>query len=185
MTDAGHSLPGPTPLAPSLRKACQVLLAAGALVFAIGLYIGFVRHGNSALVFSLLGVTTLVFALVMAVLVKPGAFAFISASPEPLAQAAAAPHAEPKSTPQPEPKAEPPDEPKAEPPAEPKAGPAADAPAKTDLAILMNTTLGDILLAALRSDPEGAGRIVARAITQAESPVPAGGAHTGQAPAPS
>src|SRR5208283_3491262 len=77
MTAAEDSMPEPKPLAPPLQKACHLLLAAGALVFAVGLYLGFVKHANSALVFSLLGVTTLVFGVVMLVLLKPGAFELI------------------------------------------------------------------------------------------------------------
>jgi hypothetical protein len=43
--------------------------------------------------------------------------------------------------------------------------------ANTDAATSMNTTLGDLLLAALRNDPEGAGRIFAQAVHQAEPPL--------------
>ena len=37
-------------------------------------------------------------------------------------------------------------------------------------ATLLNTSLGDLLLAGLVKDPEDAGRIIAAAITQAEAP---------------
>ena len=40
--------------------------------------------------------------------------------------------------------------------------------AKADVATLMNTTLGDVLLDGLLKDPEDAGRIIAKAINQAE-----------------
>ena len=41
----------------------------------------------------------------------------------------------------------------------------------TDITKLMNTTLGNILLAGILKDPESAGRIIADAITYAETPV--------------
>jgi hypothetical protein len=66
---------------------------------------------------------------------------------------------ETKATPKPEAKAEPKPEAKAEP------------EANTDVATLMNTTLGDVLLAGLAKDPESVGRIVAAAITQAEASI--------------
>jgi hypothetical protein len=65
----------------------------------------------------------------------------------------------------PEAKAEPKPEAKAESKPEVKAEPEAN----TDVATLMNTTLGDVLLAGLAKDPENVGRIVAAAITQAEA----------------
>jgi hypothetical protein len=37
----------------------------------------------------------------------------------------------------------------------------------------MNTTLGDVLLAGILKDPDSAGRIIAEAITHAETPVAA------------
>ena len=43
--------------------------------------------------------------------------------------------------------------------------------AKAGVAALLNTSLGDLLLAGLVRDPEDAGRIIAAAITQAEAPV--------------
>src|ERR1039457_5853889 len=76
MTVAGYSMPGLKPIDPAVQRACYLLLAGGVVVFAVALYVGFVRHGNSALVFSLLGVTTLVFSFTVFILVKPGAFAF-------------------------------------------------------------------------------------------------------------
>ena len=209
MTVAGFSILESKSLDPPLRKACHVLLAAGALVFALGLYVGFVKHGNSALVFSLLGVTTLVFAMIMFVMLKPDVFAFggshtataqsappadtesapaAEPSPEPAAVTAAVPESEPEALPQAEPEAPPQSAPKGKSPAESQAQPAAantsepENRAKTDLSILLNTTLGDVLLAALRNDPEGAGRLFARAITQADGLVPAAAAQQAKAP---
>ena len=207
-------MPGLKPIDPAVQRACYLLLAGGVVVFAVALYVGFVRHGNSALVFSLLGVTTLVFSFTVFILVKPGAFAFIGAGkdkppadsdkaqgaepgadPQPVAEAVpksepeAAPTAKVKDEPPAESKDEPPAESKGEPPAEsqvqaaPAAKGAAETPVKTDLAILMNTTLGDVLLAALRNDPEGAGQIFARAISQAEVAVPVAEAQQSKGPA--
>jgi len=41
--------------------------------------------------------------------------------------------------------------------------------ANADVATLMNTTLGDVLLAGLAKDPESVGRIAAAAITESEA----------------
>jgi len=68
---------------------------------------------------------------------------------------------------------------KAEPPAE--AAPTAPvqtdgAPrpgVRTDITTLMNTTLGEVLLAGILKDPESAGKIIAEAITHAEAPAAA------------
>jgi H+-transporting ATPase len=63
---------------------------------------------------------------------------------------------EEKGAPEPEAKAKP--EAKAEPPSQ----------TKTDVATLLNTSLGDLLVAGLVKDPEDAGRIIAAAITNAQ-----------------
>jgi len=68
---------------------------------------------------------------------------------------------EAKTAPQPDTKVE------AKPEAEPKP------PANAGVAALLNTSLGDLLVAGLVKDPEDAGRIIAAAITQAEAPVAA------------
>ncbi len=61
---------------------------------------------------------------------------------------------------------------KVEPQSESKAEPSADSNA--GVAKLVNTTLGDILLAGVLKDPQSAGRIIAEAISDAEAPtVPA------------
>jgi outer membrane biosynthesis protein TonB len=160
----------------------------------------------------LLGITMVVFATVLFMLLQPSAFAFLSSAksaPEPKATVAPEPTAavnpEPEATVAPEPTAavnpepeatvasEPKDaveaqpkaeaipqpETKVEPPAEPapQTRPAAKSEPQlgpnTDLGKLLDTTLGDILVAALRKDPEGAGRIFARAVTQADASAPA------------
>ena len=92
----------------------------------------------------------------------------------------AAPQAEAKTAPRPEAKPDAkeqrPDA-KAEPKVETKAAPQPEAEPKseanTDVATLMNTTLGDVLLAGLAKDPESVGRLVAQAINQAETPIAA------------
>ena len=210
--DAEYSMPEPTLLDPALKKVCSILLGLGAAVLTLDLYLGFIKHANSALVFSLLGITMVVFATVLFMLLQPSAFAFLSSAksaPEPKATVAPEPTAavnpEPEATVAPEPTAagnpepeatvasEPKDaveaqpkaeaipqpETKVEPPAEPapQTRPAAKSEPQlgpnTDLGKLLDTTLGDILVAALRKDPEGAGRIFARAVTQADASAPA------------
>jgi H+-transporting ATPase len=109
------------------------------------------------------------------------------AVPKPEAKAAAQPEAkaarqpEAKAEPKPEANAEPKPEAKAKPKPKPeaKAAPKPEAKAapkpeaNTDVATLMNTTLGDVLLAGLAKDPESVGRIVAQAINRAEKPAAA------------
>jgi outer membrane biosynthesis protein TonB len=226
--DAGYSMPEPTLLDPTLKKVCGILLGLGAVILTVDLYLGFVKHANSALVFSLLGITTVVFATVLFVLLKPSAFAFLGSAksapepkatvapeptaavnPEPKATVAPEPTAavnpEPKATVAPEPTAavnpepeatvasEPKDAVEAQPKAEtiPQSETKVESPAEpapqtppaakgepqlgpnTALGKLLDTKLGDILVAALRKDPEGAGRIFARAVTQADASAPA------------
>ncbi len=91
----------------------------------------------------------------------------IKAEPKPEAKGEAKPEAKSEA------KAEPKPEAKTEPKPEAKAGPQPDAEpepqAKSDAATLLNTSLGDLLVAGLLKDPEDAGRIIAAAITQAEA----------------
>ena len=103
------------------------------------------------------------------------------------AETAAAPEA--KAEPQPEARAEPKPEAKAEPQPEAKNRASArceaastgnqarklsrSRTAKAELATLLNTSLGDLLVAGLVKDPEDAGRLIAAAITQAEAPTAA------------
>jgi hypothetical protein len=189
-------------LDPALEKVCYILLAVAAVVFAFGLYMGFVQHANSAVVFVSLGVTTAAFGTVLCVLLKPHAFAFLSRAtsvPQPKAEPQPEANTEPqieakdalapglKDVPSPESndmpppnsKTEPRPETGAEPPAQVKAqiGHGAKSEpqdeASTDVVPLFDMTLGDILLAAIRKDPQGAGRIFARAVVQADIPVAA------------
>ncbi len=104
----------------------------------------------------------------------------VGASPQ---IARAEPKAEAKIGPLPgamsETKAAPQPDAKAAPPAQGKVGPEPDD--NTDVAKLMNTTLGDMLLAGVLKDPLGAGRIIAEAITHAETPIPAAKTPEGKA----
>ena len=77
------------------------------------------------------------------------------AEPKPQLAAKAAPQSEAKATAEPKPETEP----------KPKAN--------TGAATLLNTSLGDLLLAGLVKDPEDAGRIIAAAMTEAEAPTAA------------
>ena len=95
-------------------------------------------------------------------------------------EAKSGPKPEAKSVPQPEAKAAPQAEARAEPKpqAEPKPEPKASA------AALLNTSLGDLLVAGFVKDPEDAGRVIAAAITQTEPPdASAKAAETRAAPA--
>ena len=95
------------------------------------------------------------------------------AEPKPETEAAAKPEAEPtpdaKDAAKPGAKAEPQPQAKAEPEAEAEPKPQA----KADTAALLNTSLGDLLVAGLSKDPADAGRLIAAAITQAEAPIAA------------
>jgi H+-transporting ATPase len=93
------------------------------------------------------------------------------AEPQPVADASPQPVA--KAEPQPVAKAEPQPEAKAEPQPVAKAEPQPKPEANTGAATLLDTSLGDLLLAGLVKDPEDAGRIIAAAITQAEAPTAA------------
>ena len=90
---------------------------------------------------------------------KPEAKAKPDAEPEPEANAEAEPKPEPKPEPQPAAEAKPEAEPKPE--------------AKADVAALLNTTLGEILVAGLVKDPEDAGRLIAQGIMQTEAHIAA------------
>ena len=104
-------------------------------------------------------------------------------------EAKAAPKPETKAEPQPEAKAEPQPGAKAEPQPEAKAGakPEAKVESKPEAepkpqsnastATLLNTSLGDLLVAGLVKDPEDAGRIIAAAITQAGASIAPAKAH--------
>jgi hypothetical protein len=184
----------PERLDPAHRNACYILLAIGAGVLALGLYMGFVKHANSPVVFVSLGITTVVFGTVLFVLLKPHAFAFLSP-----AAAVPQPKAEPKLEANTEPQFEAKDAPspssnnvrspssKARPRPEDGTQPRVQVnsqigrgtksepqdEASSGVVTPLDMTLGDILLAALRKDPLGAGRIFARAVVQVDVPIAA------------
>ncbi len=87
------------------------------------------------------------------------------AKPQPEAKAEPKPDA---AKPRPEAKAEPePDDTEPTPEAKTKPQPESNAA----VAALLNTSLGELLVAGIAKDPEDAGRIIAAAITQAEAPI--------------
>jgi hypothetical protein len=206
IVDAEYSMFESKLFDPAHQRACYILLAVGAVVLAFGLYLGFVRHANSAVVFVSLGITTAVFGTVLFVLLKPHAFAFLSPAasvpqpkaepqPQPQPEANNEPQFEAKDAPVPELKDVPSPSSSDVPPPDSKAGPrledGVEPPAQvkvqigrgtksepqdeasSDVVAPLDMTLGDILLAALRKDPQGAGRIFARAIVQADVPIAA------------
>ena len=186
-------MPEPQPLSPAKMKVCYIFLALGAVTLAFGLYMGFMKDGGSVVVFVLLGGSIALFALALlphAKLYTYRIFNSATAEPQPEAKtepqpkAKAEPEAEGKTEPQPEAKIEPQPKATAEPQSKATAEPQPEATAepqpeakaesqpeaKIEVATLMNTTLGELLLATLIKDPEIAGRIVAQAIRQAEAP---------------
>ena len=157
---------------PRLQAVCYGLLAAGVVVLAAGLFLGFDEKASPVLVYILLASATLAFALVVLMFLQPGAFAFIGGEapaagtpPDTHPETSAEPHMDPVHEPavEPvraravEPSIEPPPQPPAEPPVVPKA------PA-LGLVIGLNTTLGEVLLQAIRADPEGMVRLLAGVI---------------------
>jgi hypothetical protein len=112
-------------------------------MFTLGAYSGFVLHGASALVFIMLGVSIALFASALLVVLKPHA----NKTDHPI-------------------KVHPP---KAvvESQAETKAQ--NHSVANADVFTLMSTTVGDLLLTAVRKDPEGAKRLFAQAGLQVDA----------------
>ena len=88
---------------------------------------------------------------------------------EPQPEAKAKPQPEAKSTPKPEAKPDPQPAADAKPEAEAEPKPEA----KADVAALLNTTLGEILVAGLVKDTEDAGRLIAQGIIQTEARIAA------------
>ena len=99
------------------------------------------------------------------------------AKAEPQPEAEAEPKPEAKAAPQPETEAEPKPQAKAAPQTEAKGGPKPETEpkpeAKAGVVTLLDTSLGDLLVAGLVKDPEDAGRMIAAAITQAVAPIAA------------
>jgi len=168
------------------QQTSYIFLALGAVLLGLGLYLGFTKNSNSTTVFSLLACSVASFAIASSLLWKLRANRVLDAQK-------VASHNEVKIESQPEAKAEPQPDVKAEPPVEVaaeqqpevKAKPLLDIKeepqpqAKDDSAIdvkpeivtLMNTKLGDLLMASLLKDPEGAGHVVAKAIVKAVAPI--------------
>jgi H+-transporting ATPase len=94
--------------------------------------------------------------------VKAGPKLKAKAEAKPEAEAKTAPEAKAEADPKPEAKPEPQPAAEAKPEAEPKPE------AKADVATLLNTTFGEILVAGLLKDPEDAGRLIAQGIIQTE-----------------
>ena len=109
----------------------------------------------------------------------------LDAKPEAAPEAKATPKSDAKAETKPEVKAEPKPDAKPEAAPEAKTVPQRDAKveakpetepkrdAKADLATLLNTSLGDLLVAGLVKDPEDAGRIIAAAVSQAQASITA------------
>ena len=100
---------------------------------------------------------------------EPRAEAKAATKVEPLAAKATGPRPGDDAQPEHRGEADPAPEAKTEPTPTAAAAPHA-ASANADMAALVGTSLGDIILAAVLKDPEGAGRLVAQAITEAEPP---------------
>src|ERR1019366_9432342 len=101
--DPENSMPEPQPLSPPQKKIWY-FLALGAVVLAFGLFMGFVKHGNSVFVFALLGGSVALFAVALTLFLK------LRASNPVLDPAKAEPPPEVKNDIQAEVKAEPPPE---------------------------------------------------------------------------
>jgi hypothetical protein len=130
------------------QKVCYVLLGAAAVMLTLGAYMGLVRHGSAILVFVTLGVSIALFTSALLVLLNPTVHGLLTRG---------------KSQLQPEAKVEPQAE------AETHNMRAASA----DLATLMNTTVGELFLAAARKDPDGAKRIFDQTAIRGETPTTA------------
>ena len=112
------------------------------------------------------------------------------AAPKPDAKSETKAEAKPKTEDEPKPDAKPEAAPEAK--AAPQSGAKIEAKpevelkpdAKADLATLLNTSLGDLLVAGLVKDPEDAGRIIAAAVSQAKARITAPKAPETDAAAP-
>ena len=137
-------MPEPKPLSPAQKKICYIFQSLGAVMLAFGLYMGFVKDSGSVFVFALLGGSVALFAVPLSMLLKLHPYRILDP-----AKAESKPEAKAES--KPGTKTEPMPEAKAESKPETKAEPMPDA--NTDAPPLMNTTLSDLLLAALIKDP--------------------------------
>jgi len=180
-------------LSPAQMKVSYIFLTIGAMTLAFGIYMGLTKDSGSVIAIVLLGSVAL-FAVALSPFLKLYKFRIFNfaKAPPPAAKTERQPEVtsevqpEVKTEAQPEvqvevqpeakaeaqsvSKAEMQPETKVEAPPAAKAEPKSQAKidAKTDVAKLMNTPLGELLLAALIKDPESAGRVVAQAISQVE-----------------
>ena len=137
-------MPEPKPLSPAQKKICYIFQSLGAVMLAFGLYMGFVKDSGSVFVFALLGGSVALFAVPLSMLLKLRPYRILDpAKAESKPEAKAESKLGTKTESMPEAKAESKPETKAEPMPE----------ANTDAPPLMNTTLSDLLLAALIKDP--------------------------------
>lgn len=158
-------------LTPAQMRVSCVCLAIGAVTLAWGIHMGFTKDSGSIIAIVLLG-SVVLFAVALwpfLKLYKFPLFNFNKASP-PAAKTEPQPEvqAQPEATSKVQAGAKSEIEPEVKPIPPAKAEPQPRIDAKTDVAKLMNTTLGELLLAALTKDPEAAGRFVAQAISRAQ-----------------
>jgi hypothetical protein len=142
------SVPESKPVDPAQMKTCYYFLGACSVMFALGAYTGFVLRGTSVLVFIMLGVSIALFASAFFVALKQHANKIAHPS---------------KAHPQPEAIVE----------SQAKTKAQNHSSDNADVVTLMNTTVGDLLLTAVRKDPEGAKRLFAQAGLQVEAPTAA------------
>ncbi len=168
-------MPATKPLTLNHNASRSLLIALGLGALAVGLYLGFVMHAESLVVLGTLGVSTVLFAIPLVLISRQFSHpatatlpAAVRAEPSAAAKVQSKPADLPASI-----------TPKAT-PLLPPVPPATVGPAPmpvvalsgkpdrhADFMELMNTTVGDLLLAAQLKDPEAAGRIVTEAILQA------------------
>jgi len=174
-------MPDSTHLNAAQVKVCYIVLSLGAAMLAIGLYAGFAGKSSSALIFVLLGTSIALFAVASSLPSIFRKYRFLEpaiASAKPAVKTEI--KAETKILPKPDTNIE------AKPATKVETKPEAEVESKRGAAPepenniepgteinpafekLINTRLGDLLLADLLKDPERAGRIVAQAIAKAE-----------------
>lgn len=157
------------------------LLSLGLVALALGLYLGFVMHARSLLVFGAFGASAVLFAIPLVLIAKRISHRATATPPTAMkAEPSIAAKVQPKPADIPVPitpnaaAASPPTAPATVRPVPMSASAASLKPDRNaDFMALMNTTVGDLLLAAQMRDPEAAGRIVAQAIQQSGAAIPA------------
>jgi hypothetical protein len=190
-------LPEPNSLSTTERNVCTLSLCLGGLVLAAALWIGFGKGGNAVLIFTLFALDIALFAVPLVLLLKvrarrtgnpnpvpevnsgpeaqgkpePGPDApaqrLPDAQPEPLPESKAAPKSAVRAGPESEVIAKPKPQARSESLPETKLQPKPGAQA-ADASLLMRTTIGEILLAAIAKDPDGAQRVLTQALTNSQ-----------------